>query len=222
MNIILKTLVGSRAHGLHNEDSDYDYRGVYVEPTEKILSLGYKYKGTHWLEGHGQDETAYEIGHFLQLCTKANPSVLEVLLGGQRKVDTPVAEEMRSLFPYMYNPKDAFNAFCGYAKNQQKKLLDNHLDRRNKFAVSYIRTAMNLYELFKTGSFTLEVFEGKKDLLRAIKYQGDEFTNGEILDIAETYIQESKKLLPEVENKQNIKKINDFLIRVRKDNLSIQ
>jgi len=43
--IILKVLVGSRAHGLANKDSDYDYRAVYVLPTSKILSLGYKYKG---------------------------------------------------------------------------------------------------------------------------------------------------------------------------------
>lgn len=218
MDVILKTLVGSRAHGLHNGDSDYDYRGVYIEPTKKILSMGYKYKGTHWLEGHGQDETAYEIGHFLMLCTKANPSVLEVLVGSQREMDSAYAEKMRELLPYMYNPKDAFNAFSGYAKNQQKKLLDNHLNRRNKYAVAYIRTAMNLVELFKTGTFTLEVPKDKVSVLRAIKYQGDEFTDGEILDMAESYIKEAKSILPDVENKQDLDMVNDFLIYVRRIN----
>ena len=45
---ILKVLVGSRAHGLADEDSDYDYRGVYVNATTDILSIGHKYKGNHW------------------------------------------------------------------------------------------------------------------------------------------------------------------------------
>jgi predicted nucleotidyltransferase len=36
-NIILKVLVGSRAHGLANEQSDYDSRSVYVTSTKEIL-----------------------------------------------------------------------------------------------------------------------------------------------------------------------------------------
>mgnify|MGYP001501964861 CR=1 FL=1 len=43
---ILKVLVGSRAHGLSTETSDYDYRGVFVQPTETILSLGGKVQTT--------------------------------------------------------------------------------------------------------------------------------------------------------------------------------
>ena len=39
---ILKVLVGSRAHELHNKNSDYDYRGVFVLPTSEIFSLNYK------------------------------------------------------------------------------------------------------------------------------------------------------------------------------------
>jgi predicted nucleotidyltransferase len=33
MKQILKVLVGSRAHDLYTEDSDYDYRGVFIYPT---------------------------------------------------------------------------------------------------------------------------------------------------------------------------------------------
>jgi predicted nucleotidyltransferase len=55
---ILKCLVGSRAHGLHNEDSDYDYRAVYVNATTEILRIGHTYKGNHWVEGEKEDQTA--------------------------------------------------------------------------------------------------------------------------------------------------------------------
>lgn len=213
---ILKSLVGSRAHGLHTEESDYDYRGVYVLPTSEILSLGFKYSGTSWIEGE-VDDTSYEIGHFLQLCTKANPSVLEVLISEVTKVDSAYAQEMRDLLPYMFTPQDAFNAFAGYSKNQQKKLLDNHLGRKLKFGVAYVRTAFNLLDLFQTGSFSLEVTDSlRRKVLLDIK--GGKFTDGEILNIAETQISLAKSMLEYVENKQNLGKINQFLLKVRKEN----
>lgn len=213
--VLLKALVGSRAHGLNTPESDYDYRGVYALPTRDILSLGFKYSGTSWIEGN-VDDTSYEIGHFLQLCTKANPSVLEVLLSKQTPITTPYADEMRELFPIMYTPKDAFNAFAGYAKNQQKKLLEDHLDRRLKFGVAYVRTSYNLVELFETGNFSLEVVcPIKKQTLLDIK--NGVYSNGDIIDMAEKQISLAKTMLPDIKNNQDLCAVNDFLIKVRKD-----
>lgn len=216
--VILQSLVGSRAHNLHSENSDYDYRGVYVLPTSKILGLGFKHKGTNWVEGE-VDDTSYEIGHFLQLCTKANPSVLEVLVSHIIKVNTPYADEMRELMPYMYDPIDAFNAFAGYSKNQQKKLLDKQVDsnRLFKFGVAYVRTAQNLLDLVSKGKFTLEVnIASRRDLLISIK--SGKLSYGEIIDEAEILISRAKAKLPYVENKQDLNKINNFLLKVRKEN----
>lgn len=213
--ILLKSLVGSRAHELHDDSSDYDYRAVHVVPTKEILRIGFKYSGTSWIEG-SVDETSYEIGHFLQLCTKANPSVLEVLLADQTKIDTAYAKEMRELLPFMYDPNDAFNAFAGYSKNQQKKLLEDHLSRRLKFGVAYVRTAYNLVELFETGTFSLRVTNPKKkQTLTDIK--SGLHSDGEIIDLAEAQIAKAKKLLPSVVNKKDMSVIDDFLCRVRKD-----
>lgn len=162
MTTILKALVGSRAHGINREDSDWDWRGIYVHPTKEILSLAYNPKTIQWLEGK-EDFTNYEIGHFLMLATKANPSVLELLVSPQ--TETPEIHgrnwgmEIQALFPHLYDPMDAFNAFCGYSLNQRKKLLDDKDGRKWKYALAYVRTLQNLCDLLSTGACSLAVTE---------------------------------------------------------------
>lgn len=115
---ILKTLVGSRSHGLHNEDSDFDFRGVSLEKTSSMMSLGYKNHPVSWIEGK-EDQTSYELGHFLQLATKSNPSILEVLVAPVEE-KTKEGEDLRALFPCLWNSVDVYNSFTGYSHNQQK------------------------------------------------------------------------------------------------------
>ncbi len=218
MTTILKALVGSRAHGLHREDSDWDWRGIFVQPTSEILSLGYSPKSVQWLEGK-EDFTNYEIGHFLMLATKANPSVLELLvspememplIGGRRW-----SAELIMLFPYLFDPKDAFNAFTGYSLNQRKKLLEDKDGRKLKYALAYIRTLMNLNDLLQTGRFCLKITQDHRiELLTKIK--NNELTSGEIIDRANNLTDRAKFLLAQAENRQDLVKVNNFLLEVRK------
>lgn len=85
---ILQVLVGSRSHNLHTEDSDFDYRGVFVVPTVDLLSLGKNLKTTSWVEGR-VDDTAWELGHFLHLATKCNPNILDVFRGERQFPECP-------------------------------------------------------------------------------------------------------------------------------------
>lgn len=209
---IHEALVGSRAHGLHTESSDYDWRGIHVVPTSEILSLNHKYSGTHWLEGD-QDQTSYEIGHFLQLATKANPSVLEVLVADQLRVSSEYSQKLRELLPFMFDPENAFNAFAGYSCNQRKKLLEDHLGRKFKFGVAYIRTSYNLTTLFKTGTFSLVVPESLRQELLDVK--AGKWSDGQIIDRAEGFIREAKEMLPNLKSQKDLAKINQFLLLVR-------
>src|SRR5258708_8666676 len=77
MITILNVLVGSRAHGLNTDSSDYDYRGVFVTPTSELLKLGKRPDQTSWIEDK-IDDTKWEVGKFLFLATKCNPTILEV------------------------------------------------------------------------------------------------------------------------------------------------
>lgn len=210
---LLKVLVGSRANGLADENSDYDYRSVYVLPTSKILSLGYKYKGNDWIEGN-EDNTAYEIGHFLELAMKCNPSILEILKSPVQYANEDGVKLLK-LFPYLWNPKDAFNAFIGYGLKQRKNLLDKEDDKQTKYGVTYLRTLYNLTNLLLHKDFSSEIKdEGFKKALKGIK-QGFS-TYGEIIDAAKQLTAIAKICLIKCEHEPNLDKVNEFLVEIRR------
>lgn len=212
---LLKVVVGSRAHGLNREDSDWDYRAIYVEPTAKILSLGYKYSGTSWDEGD-EDNTAYEIGHFLNLATKANPSVLEILRSDSVMETTPWGKELQDLFPKLFNPTSAFNAFVGYSSAQRRKLLDNKDGRGPKFALAYYRTIINLEKLLQTGTFDLRVTD-QEDREVLIDIRDGRVTPGVVIDLVEPIIRRcTNVLLPMAKNHHEPNAANEFLLRIRR------
>lgn len=214
--LILKVLVGSHAHGLADKESDRDYRGVYVLPTSKILSLGYRYKANDWVEGD-EDNTAYEVGHFLMLATKCNPTTLEVFKAPIIYA-TEEGERLRYLFKHAWNAHDSFNAFIGYGLNQRKKFLDKKDRRPNKFACAYIRTLANLIELLTTGDFSVEIKEQKfkDDLLR---YKKGDYKTGEVIDHAETLTAVAIHALnasPFKDKQTEIEPINNVLLEIRR------
>lgn len=209
---ILKVLVGSHAHGLNDKNSDKDYRGVFIYPTSKILSLGYNYKSTSWIEGN-EDNTAYELEHFLSLATKSNPTILEVF-------KAPVVENnedayvLRELFPYIWNPKDAFNAFTGYGYNQRKKFLEKKDNRQDKYAVAYVRVLLHLNELLVTGDFSVEI---KNPLWRdrLLRFKKGEYTPGEVIDVCENLVKSAEEALPKCNQVPDLDRVNDFLLKMR-------
>src|ERR1700723_3116004 len=114
--LILKTLVGSQAHGLATPQSDKDHRGVFIMPTSEFLKLGSKVDQTNWIEGD-VDDTSYELGKFLMMATKSNATVLEVLHGPAIEC-TPEGLALKALFPYMWKSRGVLDAFRGYSLNQ--------------------------------------------------------------------------------------------------------
>jgi len=225
---ILKVLVGSRAHGLAQADSDYDYRGVYVTPTSQLLKLGSGgYKGVHWVEGEKEDDTAYEIGHFLHLATKSNPTILEVF-GGPIAETTPLGTELRNLFPLVWDSRRVVDAFGGYSLNQRKKMLDDKYEfreRKWKYACAYIRTLLQGIYLLRTGEIVVEVTtlpsnrKWRDDLLEIKK---GEWSVGKIVDTAEqlkTGLYDAYERAQEEgrENHTDLDAINAFLLKVRKE-----
>jgi uncharacterized protein len=214
-NNILKVLVGSRAHGVADENSDYDYRGVFVQPTSEILSLFSKPKNTHWIEGDN-DNTSWEIGHFLQMATKCNPTILEVFHAPV--VDrTDLGDQLRKLFSSVWNTKDLINAHIGYGLNQRKKFLEDKDNRKSKYASAYLRALYQCYWLLTQNKYPVNMEH--TDIFDTLKrYRKGEYEYGEVIDTCMGY---QKKIESRnwQDKKTDIDKVNKFLLDIRKESL---
>lgn len=221
-NTILRVLVGSRAHGLHTEDSDYDWRGVFVNPTSEILKIGGTTTQTSWIEGK-EDDTSWEVGKFLLMATKCNPTILEVFKApyDEPKLDDGSCQvygtRLRNLFPHVWNSKDVFNAFRGYAKNQQKKFLDGKDTRPHKYAVAYLRTLYLAVQLLETGTFDLNM-EKTPIFSSLLRWKNKDYGIGEVMDLTARWEQKVEEAYKRNPDKQtNLEPVNEFLLEIRKE-----
>lgn len=213
---ILKVLVGSHAHGLATQDSDRDYRSVFVNPTEDMFKLGFKPPGTRWATGQ-MDETGWEVGPFLTLATQGHPLVLETFVAPIEHADA-WGHRLRSLFPEVWSSDKAFESFVNYAHNQRKKFLEKKDGRPEKYAAAYLRVLQNLCELLETGTFTTHIAHtdlGK--IILAIKR--GEYRTGEIIDMGEHLLFTAEKLRASSFHTGNLTCINSFLIDIRHEYL---
>jgi predicted nucleotidyltransferase len=93
--VITRVLVGSRLHGVHNDQSDHDWRGIHVSPLGNLISPFAKTANTIWIEGD-QDNTSYELNEFTKLATHGNATILEVFFSDQIAETSDTADEMRT------------------------------------------------------------------------------------------------------------------------------
>jgi predicted nucleotidyltransferase len=213
MQTILRVLVGSQAHGLATAESDRDYRRVYVMPTEQMFHLGFKYPATQWTKVEG-DETAWEVGQFLTLATQCHPLVLETLLAPVVTADE-WGHQLRSLFPAIWSPDQAFEAFTNYARNQRTKFLDKKDERPAKYAAAYIRVLDNLRELLETGTFTVQISSTTMGATLAQIKKGT-MGIGRVIDLGEDLLQQCAHHLRKCAHTPDPRLIQDFLTTLRK------
>lgn len=220
---ILRVLCGSRAYGLETAESDFDYHGVFVVPTSRILAIGEKYSETAWVEGQDQDNTAWELRHFLELALHCNPTVLETFVAPV-EVSTQLGDELRGLFPFVLSRKRVYDAFRGYASNQRKKMFEpvggvQATDRMLKAAVAYLRSLYHGICLLDAGTYSprIEDDELKAFLLglkRSVKPDfGAIVTRAMALEDELTAAYAASWMQTEAA----MGAINDFLLRVRRE-----
>ena len=145
--IIYRCVVGSRAYGLDNDESDTDRRGIYLAPAELQWSL---FGAPEQFEDNATQSCYWELQKFIIMALKANPNILECLYSPMVEKVTPLGEELLAL-RQQFLSQMVFQTFNGYAMSQFKKI---EQDIRNHGEVRW-KHAMHLLRLLLTGAATL-------------------------------------------------------------------
>lgn len=209
---IVKVLVGSHAHGLAGPQSDRDFRSVFVLPTIDMFRVGFKYHGTKMLKEE-QDETAWEVGHFLFMALQGHPLVLETFVAPVVAM-TEWGAELRQLFPHLWSARNVYDSFMNYGENQRRKMLEKKDGRPAKYAAAYLRVLFNLCELLEGGTFNVRIVDTPiGDSVRKIR--NGAYRIGEVIDLGEYWADEAARRLKTCRQLGRPDLADDFLIRLR-------
>lgn len=165
--VIYRCVIGSRAYGLDDEQSDTDRRGFYLPKAEMHWSL---YGVPEQLENDETQEAYWEVQKFIVLALKGNPNVLETLYSPIVELATPLAQELLDIRDAFLS-KLVFQTFSGYVASQFKKM---ETDLRNQGRVKWkhvmhlIRLLISGTDLLRDGKPSVRVGE-HRDALLAIK-----------------------------------------------------
>jgi uncharacterized protein len=114
--LIFEVISGSKSYGLDTPTSDTDIKGVFVLPKDLFYGLEY----TAQVNNESNDIMYYELKRFMELLSKSNPNILEMLNVPEKCVlyRHPV---MDMLQPEMFISKQCEQSFANYAFTQIKK-----------------------------------------------------------------------------------------------------
>ncbi|UII31200.1 nucleotidyltransferase domain-containing protein [Fulvivirga ulvae] len=114
--IIYECLSGSHAYGLSTPESDIDIKGVFILPKDEFYGLNYVAQ----VSDEGNDTVYYELGRFVELLSKSNPNILELLYSPEDciRIMHPLFKSLRQ---HSFLSKQCKESFGGYAMAQIKK-----------------------------------------------------------------------------------------------------
>lgn len=118
--LLYEYIRGSQAYGTSTPESDEDHGGIYIAPEKTLMGLGFDYQ-EEILDEKG-DTCWWEIGRFLQLALKSNPTVLEALFIPDDKViyEHPLITDLKK-HRDQFLTKRCFKPLGGYMVSQIEK-----------------------------------------------------------------------------------------------------
>ncbi len=212
--IIYRCVIGSRAYGLEDDQSDTDRRGIYLPTAEMHWSL---YGVPEQLENEETQEAYWEIQKFIILALKANPNALECLYSPIVEMASPLAQELLEMREAFLS-KLVFQTYSGYVASQFKKMqsdLRNQGSVKWKHVMHLVRLLISGIDVLREGQVTVRVGEARERLL-AIKRgevsfeEADSWRKRLQVDFEQAF---QRTMLPE---RPDYNRANEFLIRARK------
>lgn len=212
--VIFRCVIGSRAYGLDDEDSDIDRRGIYLPPADLHWSL---YGVPDQLENDATQEAYWELQKFVVLALKANPNVLECLYTPLVETATPLAQEMLEMRD-VFLSKLVFQTYSGYVASQFKKMqtdIRNQGQVKWKHVMHLIRLLLSGINVLKEGFVSVAVGE-HRDRLLAIKSGESKWDEVEAWRLALHQDFESAFEHTKLPERPNYERANEFLVKARR------
>ena len=136
--LLLKCISGSQSYGLALPHSDTDIKGVYILPQKEFYAL----KFTDQVNNETNDEVYFEAKKFIDLLSKNNPNILELLNTPEDCIlhKHPVMDKVKA---EMFLSRLCNHSFAGYAYAQIKKArglnkkILNPIDRQRKSILDF-------------------------------------------------------------------------------------
>jgi predicted nucleotidyltransferase len=224
-NILLQGVVGSTAYGLAGPDSDRDHLGIFLAPLDAVLGLHGPQAVQASAVSSNPDSTLHEIGKYVSLALKCNPTVLELLWLPSYLIETDAGTALIAQRQYFLSEKYVRAAYGGYAKQQADRLMNRHKEGKEGFSSDIrkrtekhgrhcMRLMVQGMELLQHGEMTVNVSE-HRDFL---------FEMGELAATnPELFYRCFEEILDEFDNRETKlpqspypELINDFLIKTRR------
>lgn len=160
--ILMTGVVGSKAYGLDTPTSDTDTMSVFLAPTRSFLGINPAGRSSDvHHDPTGDDSTSHELGKFLALVAKSNPTASELLWLDEDLylVRSPVADQLIEMRHLFLSAKGVKNAYCGYAASQVHRVQREFATpgRQEKAARHTWRLLDQGLQLWRTGTMTLKV-----------------------------------------------------------------
>jgi uncharacterized protein len=212
--VIYRCVVGSRAFGLDDENSDTDVRGIYLPPARLHWSL---FGVPEQLENHENQECFWELQKFLILALKANPNILECLCTPLVEFADETAQELLKMRGIFFS-KLVYQTYNGYVLSQFKKLEQDLRTRgeiRWKHAMHLIRLLLQGIEILENCELNVRVGENRDQLL-AIKRGEIEWNNINEWRLALHKDFDAAFRTTKLPDRPDYEKANEFLIEARR------
>ena len=245
MEVIFKTLVGSKLYGLATENSDTDYKGVFMPSRENMIPT---FEQTLGLEkftllerfeldvtGEGKDKvegTMFSAKYFIQLYLKGNPTLAEIPFAGDEYVTaTDSGKEFMKFVRENMVTRHLFGGYYGYYLDQVKGFTTGRgvcREKRHdqiekygydcKMASHAYRIGVQGVDLFTKGVINPTLQGEQRETALKIK-QGGHYSREWVVETVEVLSKQLKaaESTSPLPVAPDFKKVHEFIMKFNKD-----
>lgn len=186
-----------------------------MAPTVEVAGLHWSSKDESWSDAGptGDDNTAHEIGKYLRLVLKSNPTLIELLFMDDYEILDETGQGLVALRDKVLYTEGIRNAYYGYAKAQAERVKREWPFHKPKMARHCARIATQGWELLTTGTANVRVINP------ALYFKMNEFEQDELFEVLDETVESinlADSILPD---RPDTRAVADFLREVRRNNI---